>query len=195
MYYREEADIAGKSRRLGARAHLEDQLGKKAGSLPYGVQRHLEIARDLATEPRLLLLDEPMAGMGPQENMKLMRFIGNIRDEFDLTILLIEHDGGYGNMTVHLGHGIRCADRRRRPGDHPLQPGSDPRLSGQQRGHRLLTRSPIPQQGARKTHAQNTESGCTLWRHSCRIGRESASSPSSAPTARAKAASSDPLSG
>ena len=72
--------------------NLGDQLDEKAGSLPYGAQRRLEIARALATEPRLLLLDEPAAGMNPQESLDLMHFIGHIRDEFKLTILLIEHD-------------------------------------------------------------------------------------------------------
>lgn len=60
-------------------------------SLPYGKQRHLEIARALATEPRLLLLDEPAAGMNPQETDELTRLIYDLRDEFNLTILMIEH--------------------------------------------------------------------------------------------------------
>ena len=60
--------------------------------LPYGKQRKLEIARALATEPKLLLLDEPAAGMNPNETKELMDTIRFVRDEFDMTILLIEHD-------------------------------------------------------------------------------------------------------
>ena len=91
-FYREEAEIREKSRQLADRVNLGAHLDDLAGSLPYGAQRRLEIARALATEPRLLLLDEPAAGMNPQESLDLMHFIGHIRDEFDLTILLIEHD-------------------------------------------------------------------------------------------------------
>jgi branched-chain amino acid transport system ATP-binding protein len=69
-----------------------------ATGLPYGSQRRLEIARALATEPKLLLLDEPAAGMNPQEAIELMRLIRWIRDEFKLTILLVEH-----NMKVVMG--------------------------------------------------------------------------------------------
>lgn len=68
--------------------HLKDEV---AGSLPYGLQRHLEIARALATQPKLLLLDEPAAGMNPQETQELAQFIHHIRDEYNLTILIIEH--------------------------------------------------------------------------------------------------------
>ena len=63
----------------------------KAGSLPYGAQRRLEIVRALATNPSLLLLDEPAAGMNPQETQELSQFIHRIRDEYNLTILIIEH--------------------------------------------------------------------------------------------------------
>ncbi len=91
-FYREEDALVRKGTELAARVHLEGNLQEKAGSLPYGAQRRLEIARALATEPVLLLLDEPAAGMNPQESLELMHFIGHIRDEFNLTILLIEHD-------------------------------------------------------------------------------------------------------
>ena len=70
---------------------LEDVKDELATSLPYGKQRRLEIARALATEPTLLLLDEPAAGMNPQETLELTQFIGEIRDKFNVTILLIEH--------------------------------------------------------------------------------------------------------
>jgi branched-chain amino acid transport system ATP-binding protein len=85
--------------RLSAVAHemlakmdLADIADVTAGSLPYGLQRRLEIARALATRPKLLLLDEPAAGMNPQEKFSLMGLIRKIRDDFGLTILLIEHD-------------------------------------------------------------------------------------------------------
>ncbi len=69
-------------------AHLKDEV---SSNLPYGLQRRLEIARALATEPQLLLLDEPAAGMNPQETQELTDFIHQIRRDFDLTILMIEH--------------------------------------------------------------------------------------------------------
>ena len=69
-------------------AHLKDEI---AGSLPYGIQRRLEIARALATNPKLLLLDEPATGMNPQETQDLTDFIRQIRDEYHLTIFMIEH--------------------------------------------------------------------------------------------------------
>ena len=69
-------------------AHVKDELST---SLPYGQQRHLEIARALATHPKLLLLDEPAAGMNPQETDELTAFIGRIRQQFHLTVFLIEH--------------------------------------------------------------------------------------------------------
>ena len=72
--------------------HMQNLADEEAGSLPYGAQRRLEIIRALATEPKLLLLDEPAAGMNPRETEELMETIARIRDEFQIAILLIEHD-------------------------------------------------------------------------------------------------------
>jgi branched-chain amino acid transport system ATP-binding protein len=71
---------------------LEEYADQFAANLPYGQQRKLEIARALATEPKLLLLDEPAAGMNPNETIELMDTIRFVRDKFDITILVIEHD-------------------------------------------------------------------------------------------------------
>ncbi|MBK7542180.1 MAG: ABC transporter ATP-binding protein [Candidatus Competibacteraceae bacterium] len=90
-YAREERRIIENSRRLLAIFHLEAMAGETAKNLPYGLQRRLEIARALAIGPELLLLDEPAAGMNPNEIDRLMEFILWIRKEFKLTILLIEH--------------------------------------------------------------------------------------------------------
>lgn len=92
MFDREEQRIRDTAFSLLERLNLTQYAYEKASSLPYGAQRRLEIARALATQPQFLLLDEPAAGMNPQESNDLMHFIGHIRDEFDLTILLIEHD-------------------------------------------------------------------------------------------------------
>lgn len=91
-YLREERTFYNGGMELLERVGLAEMAGETAGSLPYGQQRRLEIARALATGPRLLLLDEPAAGMNPEETRQLMDFIKRIRDEFGLTILLIEHD-------------------------------------------------------------------------------------------------------
>lgn len=89
---REERQVREHAMQLLERVHLSHLADQPATALPYGAQRRLEIARALATEPKLLLLDEPAAGMNPQESEELRAFIAKIREEFDLTILLIEHD-------------------------------------------------------------------------------------------------------
>lgn len=89
---REEKALRENSMRLLTDLGLAKVAHQPASSLPYGAQRRLEIARALATCPSLLLLDEPAAGMNPQESSELMELIHAIRDQYDLTILLIEHD-------------------------------------------------------------------------------------------------------
>lgn len=91
-YGREEQRLREKAMAMIEVMGIADHADAVASSLPYGLQRRLEIARILAADPKLLLLDEPAAGMNPQESMELTEMIRNIRKEFDLTILLIEHD-------------------------------------------------------------------------------------------------------
>ncbi|MDY6029326.1 MAG: ABC transporter ATP-binding protein [Acidaminococcaceae bacterium] len=93
-YLDQEEYITAKAMKLLKIFHLEEEADELAKNLPYGKQRRLEIARALATEPKLLLLDEPAAGMNPQETIELMEMIRWIREEFKLSILLIEHDMG-----------------------------------------------------------------------------------------------------
>ena len=88
----EERAIRKEAMKLLDCLELADVADLPAGSLPYGAQRRLEIARALATQPQFLLLDEPAAGMNPQESNTLLELIKRIRHDFDLTILLIEHD-------------------------------------------------------------------------------------------------------
>ena len=98
LNHKEEAEMRRETMELLRIFGLEKNKDDVASSLPYGKQRHLEIARALATEPKLLLLDEPAAGMNPQESDELMHLIKKIRDEFDLSVLMIEH-----HMQVVMG--------------------------------------------------------------------------------------------
>ncbi len=97
-FTRSERDTEDFCRHLLELLQLATYAGEEARHLPYGHQRRLEIARALATRPKLLLLDEPAAGMNPQESQDLMQLIRRLRDEFHLTILLVEH-----NMKVVMG--------------------------------------------------------------------------------------------
>lgn len=91
-YFKAEKAMTQEAMELLKVFGLEDEAGYLADNLPYGKQRQLEIARALATHPKLLLLDEPAAGMNPNETEALMETIRFVRDTFDMTILLIEHD-------------------------------------------------------------------------------------------------------
>ena len=91
-YRAQEKEMNRRAEELLSVFHLEQMAEVKAKNLPYGSQRKLEIARALATEPKLLLLDEPAAGMNPQETKELMEMIRWVKKEFGITILLIEHD-------------------------------------------------------------------------------------------------------
>ena len=109
----EERIIEEKSRRLLALFDLAERAGEEARSLPYGDQRRLEIARALATEPKVVLLDEPAAGMNPKETHALAALIRRLRTEFGVAILLIEHDMGLvmeicDHVTV-LDYGVTIA--------------------------------------------------------------------------------------
>ena len=91
-YFSEEDEITAESLKLLKIFKLDEHANEVAKNLPYGAQRRLEIARALAAKPKLLLLDEPAAGMNPQETKELMEMIRWIRKQFGLTVLLIEHD-------------------------------------------------------------------------------------------------------
>jgi branched-chain amino acid transport system ATP-binding protein len=91
-YRKQEAVATEYSRELLSVFDMEGVADAQAGSLPYGAQRRLEILRALATNPKVLLLDEPAAGMNPSETGELMRAIHDVRDKFEVAIILIEHD-------------------------------------------------------------------------------------------------------
>jgi branched-chain amino acid transport system ATP-binding protein len=113
-YLKKEKKVYEKSISLLKALGLEDLKDEKASNLPYGKQRRLEIARALATDPKLLILDEPAAGMNPQESIELMEFVREIRDHYKLSILMIEHHMqvvmGICDRIYVLDYGIKIAD-------------------------------------------------------------------------------------
>ena len=102
-FWKEEKVAHERALELLSLFHMEDMANAKAGSLPYGAQRRLEIVRALATNPCLLLLDEPAAGMNPSETAELMETIRKIRDTFQIAVMLIEHDM---NLVMNICEGI-----------------------------------------------------------------------------------------
>ena len=102
-YRREEKKAHDRAMELLSIFNMEEFAGARAGSLPYGAQRRLEILRALSTGPKLLLLDEPAAGMNPSETAELTENIRLIRDRFEIAVLLIEHDM---NLVMNLCEGI-----------------------------------------------------------------------------------------
>jgi len=123
---RDEEAIRGQALHLLGRMDLAGKAAERAGGLPYGEQKRLEIARALAAEPRVLLLDEPAAGMNPSESAWLKEAIRSLRDEFSLSVLLIEHDMSVvmdlcGRLVV-MDHGQKIAE------GSPDQVRADPRV-------------------------------------------------------------------
>ncbi len=120
------AQSVDNARRWLTRIGLVDRADQPAGDLPYGAQRRLEIARAMCTEPELLCLDEPAAGLNPKESLELNSLLRGIRDETGTSILLIEHDMsvvmGISDKVVVLEYGIKIAD------GPPSQVKSDPRV-------------------------------------------------------------------
>ena len=106
-YWKHEKAAHERAMELLSIFDMEHLANEQAGSLPYGAQRRLEIVRALATNPKLLLLDEPAAGMNPQETIELTNFIRSVRDEFGLTIFLIEH---HMNLVMDISDRIYVID-------------------------------------------------------------------------------------
>ena len=123
---REEVEARDRARELLVYCGLPRRHNERSGSLPYGDQRRLEVARALASDPVLLLLDEPTAGMNPQETADFVEFVRRLRDERDLTVLLIEHDMklvmGVSDRVTVLDYGTKIAE------GSPAEVQGDPRV-------------------------------------------------------------------
>ncbi|MBI2252296.1 MAG: ABC transporter ATP-binding protein [Armatimonadetes bacterium] len=119
-FYKKEKNLEEKTIKLLKIFNLESKKDELAKNLPYGEQRRLEISRALAVFPKILLLDEPAAGMNPQESRNLMELIKFIRDEFTLSIILIEHDMkvimGVCERIIVLDYGEIIVNRSKRSG-------------------------------------------------------------------------------
>ena len=126
IFYKEEKETGKKIDELLEFFKLREMRDELATSLPYGDQRRLEIIRARATQPKLLLLDEPAAGMNPTEKFNLMNLIKQIRDEFNIAILLIEHDMslvmGVCERILVLDYGVKIAE------GSPLEIRNDPKV-------------------------------------------------------------------
>jgi branched-chain amino acid transport system ATP-binding protein len=123
---REEEEAHGRARELLAFAGLRGKDEELAKNLSYGDQRRLEVARALATEPKLLLLDEPTAGMNPEETANFTAFVGKLREQEEITVLLIEHDMkvvmGVSDRVTVLDYGEKISEGA------PKEVQSDPRV-------------------------------------------------------------------
>ena len=131
-YRKKEKQMDEKAMELLSVFGLESVADYRAANLPYGKQRKLEIARALATEPKLLLLDEPAAGMNPNETEELMETIEVVRKRFGVTVLLIEHDmkAGLGYLRISVCTQLRSSARGGYAEGSSEQSGSRQGLSG-----------------------------------------------------------------
>ncbi|MFB6835636.1 ABC transporter ATP-binding protein [Streptomyces sp. NPDC056361] len=121
---REEARHRARVREIAAFVGLEEQLGRPAGSLPYGQQKLAELARALCMEPKLLLLDEPVAGMTADERRRTASVIAGVRDSLGISVLLVEHDMG---LVMRLADSVTVLDFGRRIADGaPADVQNDP---------------------------------------------------------------------